>query len=339
MPFQPDAFLDDLRDFDGWKSKAFFALYYTYVGFWLTLSSRVRLGTHVFDEEWDLLVVLDTCRVDALEAVADEYEFIDEVETVWSLGSTSDEWMAQTFGRDHADQIARTAYVSANPYTDNVLHRGVYPPSYRQPPAMWPAWDVVSADDFALLDEVWRYGTDDDLKVTTPRVATDRAIRAGRSDDYDRLLVHYMQPHIPYLGGATETQPIRGERLRTDGATLTSLDMRPFDALRRGTAERADVWANYLDNLRLVLDSVGLLLENVDADRVVITADHGEGFGEYGVYEHPVGCPFPTVKRVPWAVTTATDSGDHDPDSHREPTTDAHEESDVADRLADLGYV
>jgi hypothetical protein len=247
--------------------------------------------------------------------------------------------MAQTFDRDHADQIARTAYVTANPYSDGVFHRGVYPPSYRQPPATWPAWDVVSADDFGFLDEVWRYGTDDYVKVTTPRVATDRAIRAGRSDDYDRLLVHYMQPHIPYFGGATETQPIPGERLRTDGATLTSLDTQPFDALRRGTADRADVWERYLDNLRLVLDSVGFLLENVDADRVVITADHGEGFGEYGVYEHPVGCPAPTVKRVPWVVTTATDSGDHDPDSHRESTTDAHVESDVADRLADLGYV
>ncbi|MFC5367910.1 hypothetical protein [Salinirubrum litoreum] len=341
MPFQPDAFLDDLRDFSGWKSRAFFAVYYTYVGLWLTLSSRVRLGTHVFDEDWDLLVVLDTCRVDALRAVADEYDFLGDVATVWSLGSTSDEWMVQTFDRDHADLIARTAYVTANPYTDAVFHREHYPPTYRQPPATWPAWDVVSAGDFGLLDEVWRYGTDDSVKVTTPRVTTDRAIRAGRSGDYDRLVAHYMQPHIPYLGRTSEAAATPDDRLRTDGALLTALDTQPFDALRQGTADRAAVWDRYLDNLRLVLDSVELLLENVDAERVVITADHGEGFGEYGVYEHPIGCPAPTVKRVPWVVTTATDTGDHDPARHRDPAADTATgvEDDVADRLADLGYV
>jgi hypothetical protein len=64
---------------------------------------------------------------------------------------------------------------------------------------------------------------------------------------------------------------------------------------------------------------VALLLENVDAERVVITADHGEGFGEYGVYEHPVGCPAPTIKRVPWATTTAADTGSYVPEDAADP--------------------
>jgi hypothetical protein len=321
MPFQPGAFLRDLRDLSGCKLRAFFALYYTYVGVWLTLSTRLRLGTHVFDEEWDLLVVLDTCRVDALRAVADEYDFIDGVGAITSLGSTSVEWLSQTFDRDHADQIARTAYVTGKIDSETILRDADYPPNYRQPPATWPAWDVVSADDFALLDEVWRDATDDRLRVVPPQPLTERAIRAGREGDHDRLLVHYMQPHTPYIAELLSAGV-------TDETTVPAVDADPFSALRAGRVDRAEVWERYLDNLRFVLDSVGLLLENVDADRVVITADHGEGFGEYGVYEHPVGCPAPTVKRVPWAVTTATDTGSYPTESD---VVDAESAEDAPD--------
>jgi hypothetical protein len=304
MPFQPGAFLRDLRDLSGWKLRVFFALYYTYVGLWLTLSTRLRLGTHVFDEEWDLLVVLDTCRVDALEAVADEYEFIDEVGSITSLGSMSVEWMAQTFDREHAEQIARTAYVTSKWDTDKTFREGNHPPDVLHPPAVWADWDVVSADEFGLLSEVWRETCDDRLRVTPPGPVTDRVIQIGRDGDFDRTVVHYMQPHSPYISG------------HLDGdAPLPSVDAEPFEALKRGDADREGIWNRYLDNLRLVLDSVGLLLENVDADRVVVTADHGEGFGEYGVYGHPVGCPVPAIKRVPWVRTTATDTGSYPADS------------------------
>jgi hypothetical protein len=31
----------------------------------------------VYDLEWDTLIILDTCRVDALRTVADEYDFLE----------------------------------------------------------------------------------------------------------------------------------------------------------------------------------------------------------------------------------------------------------------------
>ena len=39
----------------------------------------------------------------------------------------------------------------------------------------------------------------------------------------------------------------------------------------------------------MVLRHVQNLLNNHDAERVIISADHGEAFGEFGVYRHPVG--------------------------------------------------
>lgn len=347
MGLQPSRFYADLQELDGWKRKALFAVYYTYVGAWLTVSTRTRPGTHVLTKDWDLLIVLDTCRVDALNAVADEYDFITSVDSVWSVGSRSDEWLSQTFDREFSETIAETAYVSANPYTHAVFHEGDYAPSGFHPPVTWPAWDVADIDDFAVFDEVWRDGTDDELGVCPPSTVTDRAIRAGREHDLDRLIVHYMQPHRPYIGdrieaSGTASQGTGGLDSDTNSETATGElpdpDTKPFAALKAGTVDREEIWERYLDNLRCALDSVERLLENVDADRAVITADHGEAFGEYGVYEHPPGCPAPWVKQVPWVETTATDMRTSEPETVTESET-ATTDDEVTERLADLGYL
>jgi hypothetical protein len=300
-----------------------FGLYYVFVGLWLTVSSRIRFGTPVYDQEWDLLVVLDTCRVDALDAVAEEYDFLGDRDAVWSVGSTSSEWVTHTFDREYADEVARTAYVTANPHSELILHERDLPPAYTGVPFTWPAWDPVDAADFLELEEVWRYGTDDRLGVVPPATMTDRAITLGRELEPGRLVVHYMQPHAPYIAGA----------VAADGP-LDPAMKKPLEALQAGRVDEETVWAAYLDNLRLVLDELERLLENVDAEDVVITADHGEAFGEYGFYEHPIGCPHPVVKQVPWARTTAVDRGTSRPQAYDREATD----SVVEKRLEDLGY-
>ena len=303
--------------------------YYLYVGLWLTLSTRLRFATPAFEREWDLLVVLDTCRTDALAAVADEYDFLADRDSVWSPGSTSGEWVAHTFDRRYAETVARTAYVTANPHSDAVLRNRVLPPQYVPAPATWPDWDPVAPDEVGLLDEVWADARDDRLGVVPPATVTDRAIAAGREADPDRLVVHYMQPHAPYVADAV-----------AGGGPVRDTCAEPFEALRRGEVDRETAWNRYLDNLRLALDEVEALLENVDADRAVVTADHGEAFGEWGFYEHPVGCPLPAVKRVPWVETTATDRGTREPtpDADDSADPDGSADPDVTDQLRDLGY-
>ena len=50
----------------------FHAVFTFYLGIWYTITSRWPLGTHVYNEDWDLLVILDACRVDVLEEVAND---------------------------------------------------------------------------------------------------------------------------------------------------------------------------------------------------------------------------------------------------------------------------
>jgi hypothetical protein len=264
-------------------------------------------GVNVYDRSWDALVILDGCRADVLRGVAHEYDFLDSPGTHRSPGSTSYEWMERTFADEYADEMSRTMHVSANPFTHQYL----------------------DAELFALLDEVWRDVWDEAAGIVPARPVTDRAIRAGRAcGPNERLLVHYMQPHFPSvprpLGGSATLEEWR------DGREMA------WQGLRRGEFTEREVWRAYVANLRYVLDDLGILLDNLDAERVAITADHGNAKGEWGVYGHP-NVPIDVLREVPWFVTSATDRRTRDPDvdaTERKETTDEA----VAERLQALGY-
>lgn len=276
---------------------------------WLGLLRRVDArgdrGTCVFDREWDALVVLDGCRVDAMAEVADEYGFLPEPGVHRSPGSTSYEWMARTFADEYAAEMARTAHVSANPFTDEYCEPG----------------------RFAVLAEVWRDAWDDDVGVVPARAVTDRAVRVARerADEFDRLLIHYMQPHFPSV-----PEPLG---YGSDLASWRDGEEMAWQGLRRGDLDRETVWRAYLANLRYVLDDVELLLHNLDADRVVVSADHGNACGEFGVYGHP-NVPLGVLREVPWYGASATDERTHEPSTETETTS----ETPVEDRLRALGY-
>ena len=296
-----------------------------------TIHRRVMFGTNIYERDWDLAIALDACRVDTLEAVTDEYDFIDEVSSIWSVGSTSKEWLDNTFVTDWEDEVAETAMISSNPFTNQIQSRPIdylkYPPirdsSVRKLGDILLPDTTLLRDDFKHFDAVWEYQESEDRRYTTPQPGevTKRAIWAGRNVDADRYVVHYMQPHAPYFGNVES------------GDELAEYQANPFDALRNGVSIDT-VYNEYVDNLRYVLDSIETLLKNFDAERVVVTADHGELFDEYRLNGHSVGLPFPEVRKVPWVTTTASDMKNingHQPSKVVDTTVQAH--------LEELGYL
>jgi hypothetical protein len=264
---------------------------------------------HVFDDDWDTLIVLDACRYDIWKEVVDEHSFLDSAEhrCVHSPASSSKEWMQANFADCYADAMRETAYVTANPFTQ----------------------DHANEADFALLDEVWKYGWDDDLGVVPPDTVTDRAIDVARSEDAERTLVHYMQPHFPSL-----RQPELGSKIDPENNSWISSI---WDKLKDGEIDHETVWGAYRDNLHDVLESVETLLRNHDASKVIITADHGNGFGEDGIYGHPGDRAHRVLREVPYCVTEATDEGEYTPELSRR---DAEgDDAGVEERLAALGYI
>lgn len=320
-----------IRDFrDEWRTGNQFlavmgALQDLHNGLFFSLTSRYPLGTNVFDKEWDMLVVLDGCRVDALTELAPEYDFITSVDSIWSVGSASHEWICKTYTTDHRAAVQDTALISSNPWYSRAFREQQYPPGKYCVPIMWADWDVVVADDFGELLTIHQHEHKDMNLPPHPDLLTDHAIKTGRNSEHDKIIVHYMQPHRPHGSKAYEE-----ERKPTD------TEFSPWQAIRSGRASKEMVWENYLNNLRMVLDSVETLLSNVDADRVAITADHGDLFGEFGAYGHPAGFIHPNLKKVPWVVTSASD--------HRTvtPTVELSEEGDSTDvdgQLRALGYM
>ena len=67
-------------------------------------------------------------------------------------------------------------------------------------------------------------------------------------------------------------------------------------------------WKLYTYNLEIALGWVGKLVKELSG-RIVITADHGESFGEklhpllpIKIYGHPRGCYIEPLVKVPWLV-------------------------------------
>ena len=274
---------------------------------------RLDYGTSVYDRDWDLLIVLDGCRPDTLSAVAPAFEFVGDVDRLQSVGSCSSEWLTRTFDPERAEMVAETAMVTGNTWTDRYL----------------------DADAFAALDEVWKYAWDDGLGTVPAQAITDRAIALARECDPERLIVHYMQPHHPFV-----PDPLAGDEGMARTGTRSS-DANPWVALRHGDVSVERVRAAYEANLRYVLDSVAVVLDNVAADRAVITADHANLFGEWGLYGHPMHTPVPSLVTVPWVETEGRDRGTHEPTCSPPeplPVGRVYGDGDATDRLDALGY-
>ena len=293
-------------------------------GLFFSVTSRYPLGTNVFDREWDLLLVLDGCRVDAVEEVAPEYDFISTVDSIWSVGSASHEWICKTYTNDHIEEIRETMLISTNPFVPKTFVNREFPPSTYSVPIMWADWDVVEADDFGELWTIHEHEFKSLNLTPPPELVTENVIRAGREFDFDRTVVHYMQPHIPH-----------GSKAYRERRAPTDVESDPWVSIRSGAATKEEVWENYLDNLRMVLDSIETLLENFDADTVAITADHGDLFGEFGAWGHPAGFVHPKLKKVPWVTTTAQDRQTVTPEVE---IPKQHTESDIDEQLRALGY-
>jgi len=279
---------------------------------WRTLYSlrATQEPDPVLQADWDVLVVLDACRADLFRSVVRNRESgqIPVGESRISPASSSKEWLASVFGDAQTEALRTLAYVTGNPYTEH----------------------CIEETRFDTVESVWREGWDDELGTIPPAVITDCAIESWRTGSADRMVVHYMQPHFPSLADERDD----GIELEAFGGRSLSV----WEELRLGRRSREDVWAAYRANLEAVLDEVESLLENLDAGRVVLTADHGNAFGEKHIYGHPGGVHLPCLREVPWSVTSGRDTRERRPGSNPKQTSEDAGDPAVEDRLEQLGY-
>ena len=119
-----------------------------------------------------------------------------------------------------------------------------------------------------------------------PAAALNRVVMAGleRAREPFFLWVHYMDPHGPYAaGGWGLLGKLRAERL------WRKATRRPEEI---SGSEHDELWAGYRQRIAYLDKHLGTLFAEFtrrglwEKSLVVVTADHGDEFGEHGGYTH-----------------------------------------------------
>lgn len=273
---------------------------------------RSRAGTPVAEKDWDTLLILDACRFDMFK---EENDLPGTLSKETSLGSTSLEFLNENFGSGTFHDIV---YVSANPFTSQLAEETFHDtiPVYNQ-------WD-------------------DDLQTVPPDTVTTAVREAHDEYPNKRIIAHYMQPHYPFIGPKGQKIEHRGYSPDSDSELIETGNV--WRQLQFGTlnATREEVLAAYRENLRIVMENIEPLLDEITG-KVVITADHGNLIGErmwpipVRVYGHPKGSYAPGLIEVPWFELpfSSRRSITSDPPVQNE---QRQNDEEVEDRLRALGY-
>ena len=266
------------------------------------------LGNEFIREDWDNLLILDAARPDMLDA---ESVFSDaEVTEKISPASSSPGFINKQFSER---QLHDTVYVTANPHINNI-ECGVF-------------HKVVN-----LLATDW----DDDLKTVPPQAVVDAALEVSREHIDKRLIIHFMQPHFPFLGQTGYCIP-SGISPSVGG---TQYRHPWFEQMRNQEHDHKTLITAYEENHKIAIKNAKQLVDGLNG-KTVVTADHGNLIGERGfpipirLYGHPTNFKHPNLLCVPWIVI----DGERrkvvsDPPKEREQLDDRT----IENRLSALGY-
>lgn len=200
---------------------------------------------NVLVADWDNLIILNACRYDYFT----EYE--EQLSGTFSKrissASATKEFMWNTITEwDETDLV----YVFTN---------------------AWWAWLADGIDstvhEFVNLEE--ENIQDPILDVELPETVTDRAIEEAERYPNKRLLVHYNQPHYPYIGElGGRLFPGENRNVIANDVSKMVMTVDQVQAVNR-------------ENMDAVIPEVVRLVDHLEV-KTVVTADHGKMLGERG---------------------------------------------------------
>ena len=273
---------------------------------------------NVMGEQWDYLIILDACRYDYFERLYRNY-FDGRLTKKMSTGSCTNEWTNRTF-TDYYDDVV---YISANPQITTNM----------------PVYGFLAGEHFHKVHEVWKTGWDNEKGTVLPEALTNAAINIIANTPGKRFIIHYLQPHAPYLMAEIDSHGYDKAEIYSDRALADSARYERFSGVKKWLLKNllklfknTNILTNYPEwilrqvlhmaptcamdvvrrrygkkmlpkaykaNLECVLEQVAVLLKHLTG-KIIITSDHGEFLGEGGRYAHPYGSVHPTLVEVPW---------------------------------------
>ena len=267
---------------------------------------RGHQGDAVMAEDWDNLLILDACRYDLFEQV---YSPSQNLESRTSLGTNTAEFLERNFLGNH---FPDTVYITANPQVR-----------------------AHSADDcFHDCIHLWDTDWDEEYQTVLPETVASAAVKTQQEYPNKRLIVHFIQPHYPFIGETGSQVPHR-TLSNTGLISGAESEISIWDRLARGDIDSELVKQAYQENLELTIPHVKNLIEDL-IGKSIVTSDHGNAFGRLGIYGHPRECYIRELTQVPWLVC---DTGERKQVTTEPSTTPANTDGDIDQRLRDLGYL
>lgn len=234
-----------------------------------------------------------------------------------SRGTNTIEFLKANF--DGAD-LRETVYVTANPQF------------YRNRQEI----DV----DIHKVENIWRENWDDEKKTVLPGDTTKHAKKASKEYPNKRLIVHYIQPHYPFITSDEDRELFSG-----DQAFLKPDKPGCWQQVMTGELEvtKETIWKAYTETLNRALPHAEELLNHLTG-KTVVTADHGNMVGErarpFPIREwgHPSGIYTRELVKVPWFVHESGKRKEIYAEELESDTVEMNEEV-VTKRLKELGYM
>lgn len=274
-------------------------------------------GINIISADWDNNIILDACRFDIFKEMVQEEKGWPQgkLRKEHSRGSATREFLHANFNNK---ELHDTVYVTANPQLYRMEH------------------NTTSSFSFHAVKNIWKDNWDEEYQTVLPETTTDIAIDTERSFPNKRLVVHYIQPHYPFITDETEFDKGHLETENSDSPSF-------WQQLMKGKLEidKEQLWKLYKENLERAIPEVIRLIDNLNG-KTVVTSDHGNMFGERASplpikeWGHPKHIHTPELVEIPWFIC---DSDGRKGISEENPID--HEDiqrSKVNERLRNLGY-
>lgn len=222
----------------------------------------------IFSYEWDNLVVLDACRYDTFEEVN------GEAESRITKASMSKGFIRKNFSEGDYSGIV---YITANPFFSERKFESL---TGRKP-----------NDVFHEVFHTYRSGWDDEENTVMPEEVLRDAETAQKLFPEKRKIVHFMQPHHPFVNFDLAENGF-------DDILKREIFDNEWDLAMRGELDHEEVEEAYRDNLELVMPAVKKLKSKLPG-KTMLTSDHGNLLGENGLYWHPPRSKAKPLRKVP----------------------------------------
>lgn len=228
-------------------------------------------------EKWDLLIILDACRLDTFQKV----NWIEGELDILKTGSSTVDYFRKFFseGAIVSGQLLvkqlDIVYISANPWINMQFEK-----------------------TFKVVRTVWDYGWDYVNFTVHPATMSSETFRTVEKYPKGRIISHWLQPHHPFIGEFQLGIPDAPSNCPHGGAGGNV-----WREFQRGKISKEDFIKAYESNLEFALKYVEPIVRELSKKKkIIITSDHGNVFGEYGLYGHPNGYDYPELTEVPWLV-------------------------------------